>query len=224
MIHTVIDSPNNNYFFEEDLSARTPTQTTTPVSPNSPQVPAALEKTRMCVYFLQGRCKYDDCSFAHSVHELKQAPSNLRKTKICDLYMMGHCYDTHCNFAHSTEELKIKPKRSGSAAGASLLTGANTGQVGSPTSSRCASFDRTQHPESCARTILSMLIKMQPDAAVSFLSNPECKAMLEQLVDGPTQQVTTSPTTSGTTYFESPTGGNVFLDEDTNTIINNSFC
>jgi hypothetical protein len=183
MIHTLIESPDNKYFFEEDQSARTPTQMTTPVSPSTPQVPAALEKTRMCVYFLQGRCKYEDCSFAHSVHELKQAPSNLRKTKICDLYMMGHCQDTHCNFAHSTVELKVKPKRSGSAAGASLL------QVGSPASSRCASFDRTPpnptptlNSDSCARTILSMLIKMQPEAAAAFLSNPECKAILEQLV------------------------------------------
>jgi hypothetical protein len=28
-----------------------------------------------------------------------------------------------------------------------------------------------------------MLIKMQPEAAVAFLSNPECKVMLERLLD-----------------------------------------
>jgi hypothetical protein len=187
MIHTVIDSPENDFFFKDELpslqTASNPLNTQTV----TPPVPAALEKTRMCVYYLQGRCKYDDCSFAHSVHELKQAPSNLRKTKICDLYMMGHCYDTHCNFAHSTEELKVKPKRSGSSTGAALLSTS----VGSPSSSngcgdRRGSFDKSTHNqnvESCARTILSMLIKMQPEAAVAFLSNPECKAMLSQLLD-----------------------------------------
>lgn len=197
MIHTVIDSPETNFYLNSEMRARSNSaivsSTTTPA-----QVPAALEKTRMCVYYLQGRCKYDDCSFAHSVHELKQAPSNLRKTKICDLFMMGHCTDAHCNFAHSTEELKVKSKRSASSTGAALLGthgSSSSPSIGSPTNSNNAEKTRAteQNVESCARTILSMLIKMQPEAAVAFLSNPECKVMLQQLLDRPEVSSQESP-------------------------------
>ena len=164
MIHTLVEPPVDSYYFASDEVM--------PPSP-SPSAVAALEKTRMCVYYLQGRCKYDDCSFAHSVHELKQAPSNLRKTKLCDLFMMGHCFDAQCNFAHSTEELKAKPKRSASP---TVIPGSGVG------------FDRytfDRNTEACSRTILSMLVKMAPEAAVAFLSNPECKIMLEQLLEEP---------------------------------------
>lgn len=197
MIHTVIDFPKNGvglYNTEEHLVLNQAPQmnilgqsdSSNGVNGNSPLegssiVPPALEKTRMCVYYLQGRCKYDDCSFAHSVHELKQAPSNLRKTKLCDLFMMGHCYDVSCNFAHSTDELKVKPKRSISLGGLSL-----SGGVLSPRSLPTPHFNTEtydRNTESCARTILSMLMKMQPEAAVAFLSNPECKAMLEKLLN-----------------------------------------
>ena len=165
MIHTIVDPPVDSYYFAQDEQV-----------PMSPAV-VALEKTRMCVYYLQGRCKYDDCSFAHSVHELKQAPSNLRKTKLCDLFMMGHCFDAHCNFAHSTDELKAKPKRTSSP----LVGGFDR-----------HTFDR--NTETCSRTILSMLVKMDPEAAVAFLSNPECRAMLEQLLEEHPEDETRFPT------------------------------
>lgn len=181
MIHTIVDSPVDSYYFAGEESA-----------PLAPAV-AALEKTRMCVYYLQGRCKYDDCSFAHSVHELKQAPSNLRKTKLCDLFMMGHCYDKHCNFAHSTDELKAKPRR---------------------TSSPClagGSFDRStfdRNTEACCRTILSMLVRMAPEAAIAFLSNPECKVMLEQLIEEPDEDQNNT-TYAPTDRFATPTSSEV---------------
>ena len=236
MIHTVIDSPDSNFYMNSEMRARS-NSANIPSTTAHAQVPAALEKTRMCVYFLQGRCKYDDCSFAHSVHELKQAPSNLRKTKICDLFMMGHCTDAHCNFAHSTEELKVKSKRSASSTGASLLAthgSASSPSLGSPTNSNSVgekTRGATEHNvESCARTILSMLIKMQPEAAVAFLSNPECKVMLQQLLERPDtpsrdSSVPTSPPqipmdeccSSSTTaelnsasfLFSSPTGSDI---------------
>ena len=234
MIHTVIDSPETNFYLNNEMRARSNSANLPTTTPHA-QVPAALEKTRMCVYFLQGRCKYDDCSFAHSVHELKQAPSNLRKTKICDLFMMGHCTDAHCNFAHSTEELKVKSKRSASSTGAALLATHGSGSspsLGSPTNSNRVEKVRAteQNVESCARTILSMLIKMQPEAAVAFLSNPECKVMLQQLLDRPDtpsmetnipnsppqipvdeccSSSTTAELTSASFLFSSPTGSDI---------------
>ena len=85
--------------------------------------------------------------------------------------MMGHCLDAQCNFAHSVDELKIRPKRS-----ISIPPQVDGG----------AGFDQdtfATNTEFCARTILSMLIRMQPEAAVAFLSNPECKVMLERLLE-----------------------------------------
>lgn len=220
MIHTVIDFPVNEkgVYNTDDRSVLTQSpqvnllgQTDVSVGANgtgqmdSSMVPPALEKTRMCVYYLQGRCKYDDCSFAHSVHELKQAPSNLRKTKLCDLFMMGHCYDVGCNFAHSTDELKVKPKRSISLGGHNGIMTSNTNGILSPRSNMSVAsrnFDKDtydRNTESCARTILSMLIKMQPEAAVAFLSNPECKAMLEKLLNKNPNTYTTSSTSSPST-------------------------
>lgn len=174
MIHTFVEPPADYYFQEEGVQQ--------PLA----QVPAALEKTRMCLYFLQGRCKYTDCSFAHSHDELKQAPSNLRKTKMCELFLAGCCpNDFDCNFAHSMDELKLRSRRSMSSSLSPTSmestppapTAAVTPQIGMSTQSQ------QPNSEFCARTILSMLIKMQPDAAVAFLSNPECKIMLERLLD-----------------------------------------
>lgn len=219
MIHTVInfneeadnffrtnDSSNGNSCDLQSLLAGANGHLSTTI------VPPALEKTRMCVYYLQGRCKYDDCSFAHSSHELKQAPTNLRKTKLCDLFMMGHCYDASCNFAHSTDELKLKPKRSISVGAPGLLSPRSL-----PTSPPTGGFDRATHDrntESCARTILSMLMKMQPEAAVAFLSNPECKAMLEKLLskssDFPPYLDVDS--TMNTSVFSTPSSSGSSLD------------
>lgn len=161
MIHTFVDPPED-YYYSDEAALQGPAQ-----------VPAALEKTRMCVYYLQGRCKYDDCSFAHSATELKQAPSNLRKTKMCDLFLSGLCLDSHCNFAHSMDEIKFRPKRAPSATLSPTMVGSRT----------AAPEVASANSEFCARTILSMLIKMEPEAAVAFLSNPECKQMLERLLE-----------------------------------------
>jgi hypothetical protein len=188
MIHTIVEPPAD-FFYEEESINPSAGGSITPVPP-------ALEKTRMCVYYLQGRCKYEDCSFAHSTQELKQAPSNLRKTKMCDLFMMGHCYDAQCNFAHSVDELKVRPKRSMST-------------CVSPTVSSPEGFDKdtyVQNTEFCARTILSMLIRMQPEAAVAFLSNPECKLMMERLLEDRPQAGSNFEEEYHTGVFATPSG------------------
>jgi hypothetical protein len=178
MIHTFVEPPAEYYFPEEAANP-------------APQVQTALEKTRMCLYFLQGRCKYTDCSFAHSHDELKQAPSNLRKTKMCELFLAGCCpNETECNFAHSMEELKVRSKRSmsSSLSPTFAITSLNSQSFELPaqpavTPKSSHQVQSSANSEFCARTILSMLIKMQPEAAVAFLSNPECKLMLERLLE-----------------------------------------
>ena len=169
----------------------------------------------MCLYYLQGRCKYTDCSFAHSHDELKQAPSNLRKTKMCELFLAGCCpNEVDCNFAHSMDELKVRSKRSMSS---SLSPTFATASLSShslelnapPAVTPQPSNNSTSSPNSefCARTILSMLIKMQPEAAVAFLSNPECKLMLERLLEEKTSSsVTAQPSGSyGSGLIPTPT-------------------
>jgi hypothetical protein len=206
MIHTFVEPPAEYYFQDEAAQP-------------AAQVPAALEKTRMCLYFLQGRCKYTDCSFAHSHDELKQAPSNLRKTKMCELFLAGCCpNEFDCNFAHSMDELKVRSRRSMSS---SLSpTSMESHSIPAPT---VIPQSQQQQPNSefCARTILSMLIKMQPEAAVAFLSNPECKIMLERLLDDsksssvPATNTPSSSTQSVGILTPQVGGGSFFLDEPT---------
>ena len=67
-------------------------------------------KTRMCIYHVQGRCKYGHyCTFAHDRLELREAPFCVRKTKMCPAQYSGLCSNESCNFAHSIDELKSRP-------------------------------------------------------------------------------------------------------------------
>lgn len=67
-----------------------------------------LQKTKMCVYFTQGKCgQGTSCPFAHHPDELKKMP-NLAKTQLCTAFMRGVCTNKNCNFAHGEQEL-IKP-------------------------------------------------------------------------------------------------------------------
>ena len=185
MIHTFVEPPADYYFQDEAV-------------PQPPaQVHAALEKTRMCLYFLQGRCKYTDCSFAHSHDELKQAPSNLRKTKMCELFLAGCCpNDFECNFAHSMDELKLRSRRSMSSSLSPTSMESTAPPAPAAVTPQIATTPNQQpNSEFCARTILSMLIKMQPEAAVAFLSNPECKIMLERLLDEKSSSLMAASTT-----------------------------
>lgn len=68
-----------------------------------------LQKTRLCVYNLEGKCGYgSDCTFAHSAAEVKDVP-DLKKTQLCAKFALGQCNDNNCSFAHGEAELKDPP-------------------------------------------------------------------------------------------------------------------
>jgi hypothetical protein len=68
-----------------------------------------LQKTRLCVYHLQGKCGYgSNCSFAHEAAEVKNAP-DLSKTQLCSKFAQGRCTDVNCKYAHGKAELKDAP-------------------------------------------------------------------------------------------------------------------
>lgn len=68
-----------------------------------------LEKTRLCVYFLQGKCGYgSDCMFAHEAAEVNSVP-DLRKTQLCTKFAQGKCTNKKCTYAHGEAELKDPP-------------------------------------------------------------------------------------------------------------------
>jgi hypothetical protein len=71
-----------------------------------PQVQEKFRKTRICGFFLQGKCIRDStCRFAHSPDELQVAP-DLTKTKLCFNYFRHRCTDPDCKFAHGYHELR----------------------------------------------------------------------------------------------------------------------
>lgn len=68
-----------------------------------------LQKTRMCVYFLEGKCGFGTkCTFAHNILEVKNVP-DLTKTQLCAKFAQGKCNDINCSFAHGEAELKDPP-------------------------------------------------------------------------------------------------------------------
>jgi len=79
-----------------------------------PEVPAAapvrrnkFHKTKLCTFFLSGRCrKRGMCNFAHAEEEKNPLP-DLLFTKLCPtLIDNGMCEDEGCTFAHSEAELR----------------------------------------------------------------------------------------------------------------------
>ncbi|CDJ38941.1 hypothetical protein ETH_00029000 [Eimeria tenella] len=69
-----------------------------------------LVNTKLCSRYLsKGYCKRRDCTFAHSVEELRPVP-DLRCTKWCRFVFFGlNCNDSRCPYAHSKEELQPQP-------------------------------------------------------------------------------------------------------------------
>ena len=67
-----------------------------------------FSKTRMCVYFLRGRCLHgDDCKYAHSPTEVRAHP-DLRKTTLCEAHLRGGCKlsVSECKYAHGLRDLR----------------------------------------------------------------------------------------------------------------------
>jgi hypothetical protein len=68
-----------------------------------------LGKTKLCVYYLEGRCGYGtSCTYAHSLLEVKSVP-DLTKTQLCVNFAEGMCNDEHCTYAHGEAELRDPP-------------------------------------------------------------------------------------------------------------------
>lgn len=66
-----------------------------------------FQKTRLCSFFVAGRCDRDDqCLYAHGPGELREVP-DLTKTRLCPSFASGgKCRDAGCRFAHSAGELR----------------------------------------------------------------------------------------------------------------------
>lgn len=67
-----------------------------------------FDKTRMCRFFLKGRCSRGErCTFAHSRTQLQPQP-DFYKTQFCmDFIKRGDCrVGRECRFAHTDEELR----------------------------------------------------------------------------------------------------------------------
>lgn len=68
-----------------------------------------LQKTRLCTYFLEGKCGYGtSCTFAHSLLEVKDVP-DLAKTQLCKKFAEGKCTNENCTYAHGEAELRDPP-------------------------------------------------------------------------------------------------------------------
>jgi len=66
---------------------------------------AGHHKTRVCTFWLRGRCRRSPCSFAHGELELRDPP-DLTRTSMCRAFAArGQCLDAQCTFAHRYNEL-----------------------------------------------------------------------------------------------------------------------
>merc|ERR1719335_974550 len=69
---------------------------------------AQFEKTRMCHFYLQNKCRFgESCRFAHTPNEIKPPPV-LDKTSVCVAWSQGNCplSSDECKFAHGRSELR----------------------------------------------------------------------------------------------------------------------
>mmetsp|Transcript_33967 Transcript_33967/g.73444 ORF Transcript_33967/g.73444 Transcript_33967/m.73444 type:complete len:273 (-) Transcript_33967:209-1027(-) len=60
-------------------------------------------KTRICKFWLEGKCLRDQCLFAHGEEELR-APPDLSRTVLCRQFAKyGFCVRENCMFAHESQ-------------------------------------------------------------------------------------------------------------------------
>jgi len=81
----------------------------TVVKSDKKQANKDLQKTRLCIYNLEGKCGYGkSCTFAHTASEVRNAP-DLSKTQLCEKFEEGKCTNENCVYAHGFAELKDAP-------------------------------------------------------------------------------------------------------------------
>ena len=95
---------------ETGLSKRAVTADPALARRKSHQIEASqLQKTKLCLFHQQGRCIYgDECSYSHSLIEMRKAPEELRRTKMCEMFLAGRCFDLDCNWAHSEDQIRSR--------------------------------------------------------------------------------------------------------------------
>jgi len=66
-----------------------------------------FRKTKLCSYYLAGRCTFgSQCFYAHNPEDVQSAP-DLKKTKLCIAWQDGNCPNgADCGFAHGAKELR----------------------------------------------------------------------------------------------------------------------
>lgn len=67
-----------------------------------------LQKTQLCMFWKRNCCtKGLECTFAHSVEELKDLP-DLRRTSLCKQWLKGRCPQSaaNCRYAHGENYLR----------------------------------------------------------------------------------------------------------------------
>jgi hypothetical protein len=66
-----------------------------------------FRKTKLCSYYLAGRCTFgSQCFYAHNPEDIQHAP-DLKKTKLCIAWQDGTCSNgADCTFAHGAKELR----------------------------------------------------------------------------------------------------------------------
>jgi len=86
-----------------------PQGTRTKTSGHAPK--QQYQRTKLCSFFLQGKCNRKNCNFAHGEGDLQQLP-NYAKTRLCgDFTKTGHCSQGEsCRFAHGKEDMAKGPK------------------------------------------------------------------------------------------------------------------
>merc|ERR1712151_1183760 len=75
-----------------DLSNANIRKRSTPSAVDSLQIKQQLHKTKMCTFFMKGKCAFGaDCAFAHSSSELQRNP-DLAKTRLCYDFFRQRCF------------------------------------------------------------------------------------------------------------------------------------